>query len=92
MKINEGIRQQQKSALESIQQGLKNLFLSPATAKKMIRDMGIKNVRIAVGGHKDNSKYTLQDLRDMRARNGVGRPPHILKARREKMMREMDAE
>ncbi len=35
-----------------------------------------------VSGERNRSKWSLQDLRDIRARNGVGRPPSVIAARR----------
>lgn len=35
------------------------------------------------GGYRDNSKWSINELRAMRARNGVGRPPAVIASRRE---------
>ena len=70
----------------AVSDGVKALFalftsgeISPAA---FFKQSGRKYI-IRSGGYRDNSKWSRNELRDIRARNGVGRPPAVIKARRE---------
>jgi len=61
------------NAFQKLTGALKAGLISPKDAQKSARDLGYR-VKLVTGGQRDNSKYTNEQLREMRRNKGVGRP------------------
>lgn len=60
-------------AFHKLTGALKAGLISPKDAQKSARDLGYR-VKVVTGGKRDNSKYTNEQLREMRRNKGIGRP------------------